>query len=311
MTTLIATPSTRTPDRVRGPRRDGQSRQASGSVSWGDPKPRHDHAALRCARAGQLARRAGRRDLPRARRPARDAGRRGVPGQAPAAPARAVRAVGARGRRAGAPRAARARAAADRAAAHRAALGLAAGAAAATRAIDVHAGRRELARELAAYRRLRAGRGAARSSRPWTRAATSCARGSSRASRRRERAARVSACSRARAARQRRREPRRRFPTASPHVAALMVALSRLTAESAPGRDAALLLRGTREGGFFMPDAGAPFLDLFRRRLLALHGEIRATARVRAGERARRPRASSSRAAGCSRAASCWPRRSS
>src|SRR5258705_10514006 len=36
-----------------------------------------------------------------------------------------------------------------------------------------------------------------------------------------------------------------------------------------------MLLRGTREGGFFMPDAGAPFLDLFRRRFLTLHGEIR------------------------------------
>jgi hypothetical protein len=38
-----------------------------------------------------------------------------------------------------------------------------------------------------------------------------------------------------------------------------------------------MLLRGTREGGFFMPDAGAPFLDLFRRRFQTLHGEIRST----------------------------------
>ena len=63
----------------------------------------------------------------------------------------------------------------------------------------------------------------------------------------------------------------------SPVVSGLLAALSRLTPESPPGRDAALLLRGTREGGFFMPDAGAPFLDLFRRRFLTLHGEIRAT----------------------------------
>jgi FAD binding domain len=62
----------------------------------------------------------------------------------------------------------------------------------------------------------------------------------------------------------------------APVVNALLAALSRLTPESSPGRDAALLLRGTREGGFFMPDAGAPFLDLFRRRFLTLHGEIRA-----------------------------------
>jgi FAD binding domain-containing protein len=62
----------------------------------------------------------------------------------------------------------------------------------------------------------------------------------------------------------------------APVVNALLAVLSRLTPESSPGRDAALLLRGTREGGFFMPDAGAPFLDLFRRRFLTLHGEIRA-----------------------------------
>lgn len=61
-----------------------------------------------------------------------------------------------------------------------------------------------------------------------------------------------------------------------PVVSAMLAALSRLTPESPPGRDAALLLRGTREGGFFMPDAGSPFLDLFRRRFLTLHGEIKA-----------------------------------
>src|SRR5262245_30016060 len=58
-------------------------------------------------------------------------------------------------------------------------------------------------------------------------------------------------------------------------LSALLAALSRLTPESPPGRDAAMLLRGTRDGGFFMPDAGSPFLDLFRRRLLTLHGEIK------------------------------------
>jgi pyridine nucleotide-disulfide oxidoreductase len=62
-----------------------------------------------------------------------------------------------------------------------------------------------------------------------------------------------------------------------PVVTALLAGLSRLTPESPPGRDAALLLRATREGGFFMPDAGAPFLDLFRRRFLTLHGEIKTT----------------------------------
>jgi hypothetical protein len=61
-------------------------------------------------------------------------------------------------------------------------------------------------------------------------------------------------------------------------VSALDAGLSRLLPSGTPGGDAALPLRGTREGGFFMPDAGAPFLDLFRRRLLALHGEIRSTA---------------------------------
>ncbi len=60
-------------------------------------------------------------------------------------------------------------------------------------------------------------------------------------------------------------------------VAAIVAGLSRGVPDASPARDAALLLRGTREGGFFMPDAGAPFLDLFRRRLLALHGEIRST----------------------------------
>ena len=60
-----------------------------------------------------------------------------------------------------------------------------------------------------------------------------------------------------------------------PALAALLAALSRLTPESPAGRDAAMLLRGTRDGGFFMPDAGSPFLDLFRRRLLTLHGEIK------------------------------------
>jgi len=62
----------------------------------------------------------------------------------------------------------------------------------------------------------------------------------------------------------------------APVISALLAALSRLTPESPPGRDAAMLLRGTREGGFFMPDASTPFLDLFRRRFLTLHGEIRA-----------------------------------
>ncbi len=61
-------------------------------------------------------------------------------------------------------------------------------------------------------------------------------------------------------------------------VEAIVAGLSRLMPSGAPSADAALLLRGTREGGFVMPDAGAPFLDLFRRRLLALHGEIRSTA---------------------------------
>ena len=60
-----------------------------------------------------------------------------------------------------------------------------------------------------------------------------------------------------------------------PFLAALIAVLSRLAPQSAPGRDAAMLVRSTREGGFFMPDAGAPFLDLFRRRLLTLHGEIK------------------------------------
>lgn len=63
-----------------------------------------------------------------------------------------------------------------------------------------------------------------------------------------------------------------------PVVDAITTALSRLAPGAALGRDAALLLRSTREGGFFMPDAGTPFLDLFRRRFAALHGEIRSTA---------------------------------
>lgn len=63
----------------------------------------------------------------------------------------------------------------------------------------------------------------------------------------------------------------------APVVDALLAGLSRLVPNAVQGRDAALLLRGTLNGGFFMPDAGSPFLDLFRRRLGALHGEIRGT----------------------------------
>jgi hypothetical protein len=66
-------------------------------------------------------------------------------------------------------------------------------------------------------------------------------------------------------------------PGLGPVADALIAGLSRLVPDGAVGRDAAILLRSTREGGFFMPDAGSPFLDLFRRRLLALHGEIRST----------------------------------
>jgi hypothetical protein len=77
-------------------------------------------------------------------------------------------------------------------------------------------------------------------------------------------------------------------PGLAPIADALVAGLSRLVPDGAAGRDAALLLRSTREGGFFMPDAGSPFLDLFRRRL-ALQGDPLDLG-LRAGERAGRPR---------------------
>jgi hypothetical protein len=64
-------------------------------------------------------------------------------------------------------------------------------------------------------------------------------------------------------------------PSLRPFADPLIAALSGLADPaqcSAPG----LLLRCAREGVYRMPDAGTSFLDLFRQRITALHGEIRA-----------------------------------
>src|SRR5258706_3021594 len=58
----------------------------------------------------------------------------------------------------------------------------------------------------------------------------------------------------------------------APGGGGLLAALSRLTPESPPRPDAAMLLRGTRGGGFFMPHAGAPLLGLFPRPFPPPHG---------------------------------------
>jgi hypothetical protein len=60
-----------------------------------------------------------------------------------------------------------------------------------------------------------------------------------------------------------------------PFVRALLGVLAYRTEDS--GLEApALLLHSLRAGGFLMPDASEPFTDLLRRRLCALHGEVRA-----------------------------------
>jgi hypothetical protein len=148
--------------------------------------------------------------------------------------------------------------------------------------VDVHAGRRELARELGAYRicdpeaaraffeaadlRGDALRARLLEGEPAEPGGALMQRLFARASRSPRAAAAVDAHLGA-------------IPAGlGPVVEGLLAGLSRLAPVGPPGHDAALLVRGTREGGFFMPDAGTPFLDLFRRRLLALHGEIRTTA---------------------------------
>jgi hypothetical protein len=58
-----------------------------------------------------------------------------------------------------------------------------------------------------------------------------------------------------------------------PFIAALLAALTGLDpGDSAPAP--ALVLDGARGAAFRMPHSGTPFLDLFRRRFLSLHGEI-------------------------------------
>ena len=144
--------------------------------------------------------------------------------------------------------------------------------------IDVHAGRRELARELAAYRLCEPNE-----ARAFFEAAD--LRGDDLRARLLE--GEPSETSGAFVQRLFARASRSAPPESGldaipdglgPVVEAIVAGLSRLVPNAALGRDAALLLRATRDGGFFMPDAGAPFVDLFRRRLLALHGEIRSTA---------------------------------
>lgn len=62
-------------------------------------------------------------------------------------------------------------------------------------------------------------------------------------------------------------------PGASPFIAALLAALSGIDPpEAAPAP--ALLVDGARQSAYRMPHSGTPFLDLFRRRFLALDGEI-------------------------------------
>jgi hypothetical protein len=59
-----------------------------------------------------------------------------------------------------------------------------------------------------------------------------------------------------------------------PFYRAIREALSGGCADVAPA-PSALLLRSMRDGAHRMPHAGRPFLDLFRRRIVELHGEIR------------------------------------
>jgi len=60
----------------------------------------------------------------------------------------------------------------------------------------------------------------------------------------------------------------------APFVNALLGVLGYRT-ESSASDAPALLLHSLRAGGFLMPDASEPFSDLLRRRLCALHGEVR------------------------------------
>jgi hypothetical protein len=77
-------------------------------------------------------------------------------------------------------------------------------------------------------------------------------------------------------------------PTPSPlepFQRALVGGLSGGRTRVQPG-PAALLLRATRDCGYRMPHAGAPFLDLLRRRVVEFHGEIQPAGRLRmVGER--------------------------
>jgi hypothetical protein len=144
--------------------------------------------------------------------------------------------------------------------------------------VDVHAGRRELARELLAYRLCEPDAAQAFFE-------TVDLRGDELRARLQEREpaeAQESLLQRILSRASRSAQPESDFgpiPAGLEQVvAAIAAGLSRLVPSGPLSHEAALLLRGTRDGGFFMPDAGSPFLDLFRRRLLALHGEIRSTA---------------------------------
>jgi hypothetical protein len=67
-----------------------------------------------------------------------------------------------------------------------------------------------------------------------------------------------------------------------PLVRALLAVLGH-RAEPGALEAPALLLHSLREGASFMPGAGEPFVDLLRKRVLALHGEIRAISEFQIG----------------------------
>ncbi len=70
-----------------------------------------------------------------------------------------------------------------------------------------------------------------------------------------------------------------RLPTVPEELAAFvhaMVAPLSAALPYDPSAGSSLLVRGTRDGGHSMPSGGEPFIDMLRRRFLALHGEIQA-----------------------------------
>jgi len=68
--------------------------------------------------------------------------------------------------------------------------------------------------------------------------------------------------------------------TRAGHFCAALFAASRPLGAPPTATEGALLLTAGVQAAFRMPDAGTPFLDLFRRRLMSLHGEVHATQKL-------------------------------